>query len=179
MIGEKPTEGRVRMQLLKVKAGGQVTGVFLSEDIGCLRLHWLGSRSYVCSGVGCPACVEWPSRWTGFAPVAIEVGSGQQRIHLLEFTESAWTRFDGLRRLEGHPTLFGWRASIVRLRNKSPLLIEPIDVCNLERAPVKGTVIYSALATLYGLPSIGPDETMDLWQERASRLAAHQLEGDV
>jgi hypothetical protein len=144
--------------------------------VASLRLHWIGNRSYVCPGGDCAACVEVPSRWTGFIPISVALAGGQSQLMLLEVTEQAWSRFDGLCRLAGHRELLGWRVSVQRSKSKSPLLIDPIEFGCWSRAPVSVGHVYAALATLYGLPGFGPDETPEAWAERAAVSAGYAIQ---
>jgi|DewCreStandDraft_4_1066084.scaffolds.fasta_scaffold24190_3 hypothetical protein len=178
MVGGVPDKRRVLMKLLKVHPGVTLEVTFVSDELASLRLHWLLGRSYVCPSGDCPACFECGSRWTGFVPVMVSVPQGKgPGICLLEVTESAWARFDGLCRLEGERQLFGLRAQVLRRRRKEPLVIDPVgrtEMCG--REPVGPLTLYAALATLYGLPWPAEGETVADWADRVRPAAVRQVE---
>lgn len=177
MVGEMPSKGRMRMRLLKVQAGSAVDCTIVGSELATLRLHWIGKRSFVCPGGDCAACMEGGSRWAGFLPVLVTMGPGSPKgVCLLEVTENAWMRFDGLCRMESEADLFGLRISVCRRRAKEPLCIDPLGRDDVgERKPLDVRVCYDALATLYTLPSLNPVETIGDWVERASVAAGHQI----
>lgn len=178
MVGEKLTRSRMRMRLLKVQTGTAVECAVVGAELASLRLHWIGGRSYVCPGGDCPACMEVASRWAGFVPVLVSMGPGSPKgVLLLEVTESAWARFDGLCRLEQDRELFGMRIAVMRRRVKEPLCIDPLGRADLgERKPIALSTCYDALATLYGLTSVREGETVGEWSSRAESGARHALE---
>lgn len=178
MVGEMPTRGRLRMTILKVGGGHSAQGVIVASEIASLRLHWIGKRSYVCPGEECEACQTVSSRWAGFVPMLVDVGPGRPKgVTLLEVTESAWLRFDGLCRMEQDRELFGMRVSVLRRRAKEALLIDPLGRGDLgTRRPIRKELVYDVLATIYQLPSLRDGESVEEWSDRASVAARHQLQ---
>lgn len=178
MVGEMPTRSRMRMRLLKVQSGSAVECTIVGSELASLRLHWIGGRSYVCPSGDCPACVEVASRWSGFCPVLVAMGPGSPKgVCLLEVTEAAWARFDGLCRMEQLRELFGLQVVVMRRRPKEPLCIDPLHRAELgERKPVSVSMCYDALATLYGLPAFREGEAVGDWSARAESAARHAMQ---
>ena len=178
MIGERPSL-RTKLPVVKVKPGGSLEVVIVSEEPMTFHAHWLGDRSYMCPGVDCPACFAGVgARWHGFVCVRWSLPHGSARpMGLLELTETAYNRLDGLRRMFDLGNLYGLGAVLERRTKKSPMRAEPLD--DVKRAvdggkPVPFWVLIDAVATLYGLPACPGGEFVDGW-ERAAVPRASQL----
>jgi hypothetical protein len=62
-----------RYELMRVEAGGTISGICLSENINGTEIHWWGGRSTPCQGEGCEACnANNPWRWKGYLFVLAE-----------------------------------------------------------------------------------------------------------
>lgn len=175
MFGEKPSD-RVRLPIFKVKGGSNAFFVVRARDVVGFMLHWLGSRSYVCPGSECAACEQHVgAKWRGLLAVARLAGSaGDWRGGLLEITDNAYGRLRFVQALEGFDDFLGLRVVASRRSNKSPLAFEEASCGQSERPEskeVREEVVRAALATLYGLPSPGPGETLAAYEERASSAA--------
>lgn len=161
MIGEMPSK-RTKMPLLKVRGGMQIEIVSLCREPLGFHSHWLGTRSYMCPGIDCPACfAAVGTRWVGFMPVSYKVGQEETaRVGVLELTAGAYDAMAGLTRMLGLKNLFGVRFSASRRSKRASLRVEPLD--SVDSVPIKVQefpehLLLDAMATLYGLPSC-PDE---------------------
>ena len=182
MIGEFPSS-RTRIRVAKVNGGHDAELVLRSSDAFCFRVHWLGARSYMCPGEECPACEQSiGSKWVGMIAVDVLLRSGAEPLfRLLELTESAYECLRFLRVAEGLADLVGLRVHVTRRFNKSPLhfeLAELVEAGTEPRDVVPLRFVADAAATLYGLPNLGPEETVEAWEPRA-KLAAASLIGRV
>lgn len=180
MFGECPSN-RVRLPVFKVKGGHDVLLTLRSRDVLGFGAHWLGARSFMCPGLDCPACEQFVgARWKGLLAVELHSGSGREtRFGLIEVTESAYGRLRFLRESYGRTEYCGMRVVASRRSAKSPLVFAEGEVGSTfdeSAKAVEAIYVASAVATLYGLPSPGPDESLKDWQEHASGSACIALQ---
>lgn len=172
MVGELP-QTRTKVPILKIQGGQSSDVVIVSKGVFGFSVHWHQKRQYMCPGEDCALCnSQMPSRWNGFFVVRCQAGK-TKKLFLLEVSASAFDRFSGLARFNGWKEHFGLECSLRRQRAKSPLMIDPIcytDDAGL--APVSDARGWDAIATLYGLPSFAPEESVAEWEQRGKKAAA-------
>ena len=169
---------RTRVPVLKIKGGGHVLLIVRSAKVVSFTLHWLGRRSYICPGTGCPACEQCVgSRWSAFAGAEYSFGTPEQRsFGLLEFTEGAYERLRFMRETEGRPDFVGLRVVASRSRDRAPLRFDLPDEGPCFVASAKAwdhALLIDALATLYALPALVDLSELERWEkacESRSRL---------
>lgn len=171
MIGEMPRT-RTKMPILKIKGGMSVKVLpLVKEPIG-FHSHWLGTRSFMCPGVNCPACfAAVGTRWVGFLPVRWfnELG-GDSHVSVLELTAGSYERLEGLRKMMGHGSLLSMLCDVSRARNRSVLVLEPMDAdqeCERATKPFPEWLLLDAIATLYGLPACADGSSRSDWEKLA------------
>lgn len=177
MFGETPTT-RTRIPILKVGAGQSAPAIALREEPLGFFTHWLGRRSYMCAGNGCPACSEdVGAKWNGVLPVFVTPPQGGRRyIAMIELSTTAYDRLRGLMRMEHLDDLVGVPCEISRKRSKSPLCVEFTQGrTDIEARRLTEQTLRDAVATIYGLPSCLPDMDIENWETDASRAAARLL----
>lgn len=176
MIGEMP-QTRVKLPVLKIKAGMRVDVVIASEQVLGFVVHWLGGRSYMCPGDECEACAQHlGGRWNGFFVVRVKLPEGR-RVALLEVSPGSFDRLAGLCRMEGRSTYAGMRCICSRSKARAPLVIDPVDVTGEEESPLVSSFrAWEAVSTLYQLPALAPGETLGAWEARAIPAARRLVE---
>lgn len=176
MIGEMPVR-RVKLPILKLKGGSQIECQVVGDQVFAWSTHWVGGRSYVCPGETCPCCPDYDCRWQGWLLVRLVHGRNTRQRYLLELSATAFDRLNGLMRMDGRTELFGELLVMKRAKARSPLVIEPMGSASVEGVVVgKAAMVWDALATLYGLPSVNMKEGVDEWRVRAEARAAFLLQ---
>lgn len=176
MIQDAPTK-RPKLAVLKIRGGQAADLVICCRGALGLATHWVEGRSYVCSGVDCPACVQcWPSRWAGFL-VGRLVGPKTRAPQLLELSSSSWDRFAALLVMEGYETVEALQVHLERRKQKSPLVIEPVGV-NVDGAGrlIEDLAAWAAISVLYGLPQPSPGESVASWNSRCEPAASRLID---
>lgn len=153
--------------------------VCVATDVVGFSVHWLGNRSYMCPGVGCPACFSAVgARWLGILPIRWSVPqSDDVRYGFLELSSGTYERFDSLRRMLALKSFLGLPAVASRSRDRSSLRCEPGISDRSELIEVKAMpdwMARDAIATLYSLPSCHEEMSVQDW-EAAAMPKAMQL----
>lgn len=149
------------------------------DDVFSFHTHWLGKRSYMCSGAECPACVQQVgAKWLGLLFVAMKHVDGAVVQHgLLELTEAAYYRLRDLAQIMGSDVCSPLSVMVARRARKSPLkfwdLEESVEV-PVAKVQATARKIADGVSTLYGLPAIGKDEAIQEWSAKAA-IGARQL----
>lgn len=179
MIGEMPST-RSKLTILKVKGGMRVEVVLLSAEPLGFNVHWLGTRSYMCPGVDCPACfAAVGSRWAGMQPVRwFNEKHRDGYVGVLEFTGGTYERLAGLQKMLGLQTLLGVPCRVTRSRDRAVLRVEPTIEDQDGVRDVKAFpqwLLLDAMATLYGLPSCPDGLAKSEWETLAVPRAAQMI----
>lgn len=177
MIGEQ-YERRTRLKVLKVR-GGEVYEVAArrNEPLGFIT-HWVGRANYMCPGERCPACMDAiGARWVGMLPVVHLQGGTRAKTVLLELTGSAWTRLDGLLRMDGGTALIGVPLRVQRRKNREALILDPsLDVEREKIREFPDWALLDAIGTLYHLPRCLEDWDAATWTAAARDVACSKLQ---
>lgn len=181
MLGERPTS-RTKLPVVKVRAGQTMACVIACDEVVCCQVHWLGTRSYMCPGVDCPACFAGVgAKFLGFVAIRFVCRpTGQLELGLLELTGPAYEKLDGLRMLEGASTLFQLPIEFARKSKRSSLSVNLWDGGAVLPKVIKLVpewYVLDGVATLFGLPMCRPDMTGADWSSAAVPRAAQLIRG--
>jgi hypothetical protein len=78
------SEGQGIKNLLKLKPGESITGVFKGDPVD-YQQHWVGGRGVICEGAACPYCQEKDEEGKPLKP------GFRFRINFLTLENSQWT----------------------------------------------------------------------------------------
>lgn len=183
MLGEKPST-RTKLPVLKIRGGMSSELVSASPDVLSFHTHWLGTRSYMCPGVDCPACFAGVgAKWLGLLGVRVPVPhTVHWTVHVLELTSMAYQKLLGLSRMCDCESLLGFHFAASRRSKKSTLGFEPLEQTGLPGAAMRvlpAWALLDAAATLYGLPSAPQSLSREEWEASAVPRAAQLLRAAI
>lgn len=136
--------------------------------------HWL-KRVLLCSGDGCPGCVVGVPRVMGYR-VCLVRGAERWRPALLEVSSGAVSGLAGFLEMEGVADVPGLVVELRRRGKRSPLRVEPISTGGAVSSHLgEVRALVNAIAVLYGLPLMSPEEEVKQWSERVRPMAAAHL----
>lgn len=179
MIGEKPTY-RTRLSVLKLRSNHVEVLRSLVPDVFSFHVHWLGGRSLMCPGDDCPACFQGVgAKWLGLLYCQrFDLQQRKLQYGLVEFTELAFNKLSSLRDACGREDLSGWVFTAHRKSRRSPLsfaLPDCEEIVPPSWSAFDETRVADGVATLYGLPSLAPGESLSEWEARARDAARAML----
>lgn len=176
MIGELPGS-RTKMHVLKVRGGEQMTVVGLAKEPLGFHTHWLGTRSFMCPGVDCVACLNCVgSRWVGWLPVRwLEKDAEIYHVSILELALGTYDRLNETLRSFSLSSVVGVPCRASRTRNRASLRLDPLISHSSELVEVDEFaewLLLDVLSTLYGLPSCPEGLGKSSWEAVAIPRAA-------
>lgn len=161
---------RFQLPVLKLVSGSVVRARVESQEVFWAGTHWFNGRQQLCVSderVVCCGCLEQTPRLVGFVIVTVE-NNGARRPFLFEFGTGAWARVEFLCEMEGWQATAGLELEVRKGSKHAPLKVSPVSFIevpmNEELRSWRRQA--NAVAVLYRLPLVVPDESWVCWLER-------------
>ena len=172
MILMDPRTSRARwaLPLLRVVAGQRVVIALAGSKWFYFGSHWC-DKMLLCSGDGCPGCLQGAPRMMGYRACRVFTGHGWSPA-LLEASCGAIAGLQGFQVMEGVDGEAAKCICVTRRHRRSPLRLEPEDGVSMPDAvSLPDHVTLNAVAVLYGLPTMQAGEESSQWAVRVQPVA--------
>lgn len=155
---------RAQLRIVRIAPRHSYRLVLLCDCVMWVGTHWVDGRQWLCAGTDVDACVGCRcqvSRLVGFGLVGM-VTPDRIVPSLLEVSPSAWSRLEGLCRMDGLDVTCGLVVDARRPRSRAALRLEPVEHREGLRRYTERQLV-DAMAVLYGLPLSRDGEDGTAW----------------